>query len=384
MPEILSWHDTEDPLRIVQQAAQALAEGQLVAFPTETVYGIAASAWIPEAVDRLAACKERPDQKPMALALGRAEEVLHWLPDLGKVGWRLARRCFPGPVTLVSGNGMETGLSSRLPESVRHWICPTGTLGLRVPAHEVILQVLSALPGPLVLTSANPSGTTEATTADEVARTLGDRLALIIDDGPSPLGRPSSVVVVEGENWRVVREGIITVEDLQMLAACWIVFVCTGNTCRSPLAEALCKNMLAERIGCPVAELPRHGFVVCSAGLAATRGDRAAPEAIEAARELGADLQNHVCQPVTRDLVFQADYLVTMTQGHLQNLLSRFPYEGPAPRVLCPDGADVPDPVGCDLTVYRECAFQLQQHLQPWVQQWVSNESGVVRRGGGS
>jgi len=375
MPEILGWHDTEDPLGIVEQAAQALGEGRLVAFPTETVYGIAAAAWLPEAVDRLAACKERSDQKPMALALRGPEEVLQWLPELGKMGWRLARRCFPGPVTLVSGNGIEAGLASRLPESVRRWICPTGTLGLRVPCHEAILQVLNALPGPLVLTSANPSGQVEAKTADEVARTLGDCLALIIDDGPSPLGRPSTVVVVQGKTWRTVREGVITAGDLQLLSACWIVFVCTGNTCRSPLAEALCKNMLAERLSCTVAELPQRGFIVCSAGLAAFKGDRAPPEAIEAARELGADLQNHVSQPVTRDLVFQADYLVTMTQGHLQSLLVRFPYEGLAARVLCPQGTDVADPVGCDLGVYRECARQLQQHVQTWVQELVINES---------
>src|SRR5262249_18307383 len=117
MPEVLSWHDTDDPLGIIQQAVEAVTEGRLVAFPTETVYGIAAGAWIPEAVARLAACKGRSNQKPMALALGGSEEVLNWLPDLGKVGRRLARRCFPGPVTLVSGNGIEGGLASRLPES---------------------------------------------------------------------------------------------------------------------------------------------------------------------------------------------------------------------------------------------------------------------------
>src|SRR5260370_38191118 len=105
MPEILGWHDTEDPLRIVQQAVEALTEGELVAFPTETVYGIAASAWIPEAVDRLAACKERADQKPMALGLRGAEEVLHWRPGLGQGGWRFAAGWFPGPVSLGRGNG---------------------------------------------------------------------------------------------------------------------------------------------------------------------------------------------------------------------------------------------------------------------------------------
>src|SRR5262249_61184316 len=108
----------------------------------------------------------------------------------------------------VSGEGVGAGLASRLPESARRWVCPTGTLGLRVPNHEAILQVLGWLPGPLVLTSANPTGQLEATTAEAVARSLGDRLALIIDDGPSPLGRPSTVVVVEGEAWRIVREGV--------------------------------------------------------------------------------------------------------------------------------------------------------------------------------
>jgi protein-tyrosine phosphatase len=375
MPEILGWHDTEDPLQIVQQAAEALAKGQLVAFPTETVYGIAAGAWIPEAVDRLAACKGRPEQKPMALALGGAEEVLGWLPDLGAVGWRLARRCFPGPVTLVSGDGVETGLASRLSESVRRWICPTGTLGLRVPDHEALLQIRGWLPGPLVLTSANPSDQVEATTAEEVARTLADRVALIIDDGPSPLGRPSTVVVVEGEAWRVLREGVVTAADLQVRSACWIVFVCTGNTCRSPLAEVLCKKMLAERIGCAVEALPQHGFLVRSAGLAAFQGDRAAPEAIEVAREMGADLQNHVSQPVTGDLVYQADHVLTMTQAHLQTLHWLFPNAGFVPRVLCPDGIDVADPLGRDLTVYQECARRLQQNLEPWVQELLQKEA---------
>jgi protein-tyrosine phosphatase len=375
MPEILAWHDTEDPLRIIQQVAEAVAAGDLVAFPTETVYGIAAGAWIPEAVDRLAACKDRSEQKPMALVLSGAEEMLGWLPGLGEVGWRLARRSFPGPVTLVSGDGIADGLASRLPESTRRWVCPTGTLGLRVPNHEAILQVLGWLPGPLVLTSANPSGQAEATTADAVARTLGGRLALIIDDGPSPLGQPSTVVVVEGEAWRVVREGAVTEADLQMRSACWIVFVCTGNTCRSPLAEALCKKMLAERLGCPAEALPRHGFVVTSAGLSALAGDPATPEAIEAAREMGVDLNGHVSRPVTRDLLYQADHVLTMTQGHLQTLHWLFPHTASPPRVLCPEGKDVVDPLGRDLTIYRECAGRLQQLLEPWVQELLRKEA---------
>lgn len=371
MPEILGWQDGPRRGEIVDKAAQALTDGGLVGFPTETIYGIAAAAWIPEGVDRLADCKGRQDTKPMALAVRGPEEIPEWVPNLGKVGWRLARRCLPGPVTLVCDVETSAGLAGSLPKSVRSWVCPAGTLGLRCPAHEAILQVLHSLPGPLVLTSANPSGAVEATRADEVARTFADRLTLIIDDGPSPLGRASTVVHIQAENWKVIRQGALSAADLNALAACLILFVCTGNTCRSPLAEALCKKMLADQMHCSADELPRQGFLVHSAGLAAFMGDRAAPEAIETARDLGADIQNHVSQPVTRELIFQADYLVAMTQGHVQTLLSRFPNEGPTPLLICPDGADVPDPIGCEMTVYRECAELLQKSLEPWVKKFL-------------
>jgi protein-tyrosine phosphatase len=226
----------------------------------------------------------------------------------------------------------------------------------------------------VVLTSANLSGKTEAIRADEVVQTFADRLALIIDDGPSPLGRASTVVQIQGEKWKVIREGLLSTADLKTLAAAMIVFVCTGNTCRSPLAEVLCKKMLANHLQCAMDELPQKGFLVRSAGLAAYLGDRATLEAVETARQLGADLQRHFAQPVTRDLVFQADYLIVMTQGHVQSLLSRFPYDGPKPLLFCPQGAEVPDPIGCDMPAYQECAILLQNHLESWVKKFLADD----------
>jgi tRNA threonylcarbamoyl adenosine modification protein (Sua5/YciO/YrdC/YwlC family) len=370
MPEILGWQPTGDPERIVQRAVQTLTEGQVVAFPTETVYGLAAASWLPEAVERLAACKGRADQKPMALAIRGPEAVRDWVPEFSKIGWRLARRCWPGPVTLVCDVDNARGRVGQLPESIRRWVCPAGALGLRVPDHEAIWQTLQLLPGPLVLTSANPSGQAEATTADEVARTLRDRLALIIDGGPSFLGRASTVVRMQGDNWKILREGVVSAADLRWLSACMIVFVCTGNTCRSPLAEALCKKMLAETLGCSVADLPERGFLIGSAGLAAYPGGRAAPEAMEVARSFGADLSDHETRLVNRDMVFQADYLIAMTQSHVETLVSRYP--ATIPRVLSPDGSDIPDPVACELPVYLECARLLQQHLEPLIRELIA------------
>src|SRR5207244_10076819 len=134
------------------------------------------------------------------------------------------------------------------------------------------------------------------------------------------------------------------------------VFVCTGNTCRSPLAEALCKQRLAERLGCTPETLPQHGFLVMSAGLAAGSGGGAAPEAIETARELGADLRGHATRPLTSMLVAQADYLIAMTHGHLLALTSQFNGIGPRPRLLSEHGEDLPVPIGCEQTVYQDYA----------------------------
>src|SRR5207245_9226247 len=135
---------------------------------------------------------------------------------------------------------------------------------------------MQLLGGPLVLTSANRSGGTAAVDAGHVLEAVGEGVDLVIDGGPSRYGRASTVVEVNGSTWKILREGVLSEEELERQSACEIVFVCTGNTCRSPLAEALCKKRLAERLGCAPPDLPRHGFAVQSAGLAAMIGDRAA------------------------------------------------------------------------------------------------------------
>jgi tRNA threonylcarbamoyl adenosine modification protein (Sua5/YciO/YrdC/YwlC family) len=364
MPEVIDWRSAADPFMVIDQAARALGEGRLVAFPTETVYGIAANIWRSDAVERLVQTKGRSEDKPMALAIESAADALDWAPRLSTVGQRLARRCWPGPMTLVCSEGIEEGLASQLPESVRQRVCPMGTIGLRVPDHEAIQQVLGRMPGPLVLTSANRSGLPDATTCEEVIRSVGDSLALVIADDACPQGKPSTVVRVEGSSWNILREGAVDAPTLKRSAGCMIVFVCTGNTCRSPLAEVLFKTLLAERLGCRPEELPEHGFLVHSAGLAAYPGCRATPEAVEAARELGANLSEHMSQPLTAKLAIQADNLVAMTRNHLLALTGPSDWLGEKARLLCPDDDDVPDPIGGDQQTYRECARRILSHLQ--------------------
>lgn len=364
MIERIQWtgNGAADP--VIRRVVSELAAGQVVALPTETVYGLAASALDPAAVERLAAAKGRDADKPMTLAIAGPEQALDWVPGMSALGRRLAQRCWPGPVTLVFQDGVADGLVSRLDEAVRRRVCPAGKLGLRVADHPVFDELLHQLPGPLVLTSANLSGEPEAITADQVCMVFPESVALVVDSGPCALGRPSTVAEVAGDRLTVLREGVVPPDELERLTCRLIVFVCTGNTCRSPLAEALCKKQLAQRLGCTPDELPQRGFLVLSAGLAAMMGDTAAPEAIAVGRELGVDLSAHASRPLTPELVRGADYLITMTQSHRAVLQARFPQASCSPRPLDPEGGDVPDPIGSNEPVYRACAQQINRFLE--------------------
>jgi len=154
-----------------------------------------------------------------------------------------------------------------------------------------------------------------------------------------------------------------------------ILFLCTGNTCRSPLAEVLCRQMLCQALGCSPQELPARGFVVQSAGVAAFPGDPATELAIEVAAEYGANLTDHRSRPVNSELLEQATDVITMTHAHAAVLKYRYPGIGPVPVPLCGDDEDLLDPIGGDLAVYRACAETIRKHLQRFLNEWISAES---------
>jgi L-threonylcarbamoyladenylate synthase len=189
----------------IQCAVALLRQGELVALPTETVYGLGADALNPEAVAKIFAAKGRPSDHPLIVHLPDAEQLTLWARDIPREAIALARAFWPGPLTLILKK--EEGV----PDIV------TGgqdTVGLRVPNHPVALALLRAFGSGVAAPSANRFGRISPTTAGHVRQELGDRVPLILDGGPCEVGLESTILDLSRDVPVILRPGAIGVDDI--------------------------------------------------------------------------------------------------------------------------------------------------------------------------
>lgn len=188
-----------DAPQSMMRAKQILSEGGLVAFPTDTVYGLGAEAFDPRAITKLYEAKERSPSKAVPILIAEAEALEQLAEHVPEAAVRLADRYWPGPLTIVLQR------SASLPDELG----PGDTIGLRIPDHPTALALLRAA-GPLAVSSANISGQPSVRTAEQVRETLSGRIELILDGGQTPGGVPSTVVDCLSRQPAVLRAGPIS------------------------------------------------------------------------------------------------------------------------------------------------------------------------------
>ena len=345
-----------------KQGAEALKAGLLVAFATETVYGLGALATDRRAVARLRKLKSRP-RGPFSVHVSGPDQVRRYVETIPPRAEWLMGKAWSGPVTLLLDTGGKfPDKKLQRVKGLYEELTSHDVIGLRCPDDPVAQRMLEQVPGAVIAPSANRRGGRSPRFAEDVLAALEGKIDLLIDSGPTRYGKDSSIVRIEGNDWKLMRQGVCDERMLGRYMRRKIAFVCTGNTCRSPMAAGLAKKHLAERFRCRVGQLRANGVEVLSAGLFASNSSRPTPEAVQAARQRGAYIARHKSRKITYDLIKSCDAVFCMTGLHVEGV-KRLAGEAAGVVFLLDKKQDIPDPIGGGQGTYEHTAEHIERAL---------------------
>ena len=339
--------DTED---FYTQLTGCLKRGRIIAIPTDTVYGFAVDGTNPQALAKLTKIKDR-QEKPFAFFISRNN-----LDSYAHVTKRKIVECFvPGPMTIILRRKMDKSLPLE-----------TKKIGIRIPQVDFIIKLLSKYDNPLAVTSANRSGELTLRSALDINEQFPG-VDLVVDGGKL-VSAPSTVIDLATTPPVVMRKGAIPILEIERVYGLNILlarpltfnvlFVCSGNTCRSPMAEGILRTMVDEDY-CQVR----------SAGTLPMNGLPPSENSVQVVKEYGGSIDEHLSQPLTKELIDWADLILVMGYKHFQHLID-MQSEAVSKTSLLKEYKrkvkynEISDPVGQDIDAYRETAENMLPSLK--------------------
>jgi tRNA threonylcarbamoyl adenosine modification protein (Sua5/YciO/YrdC/YwlC family) len=288
-----------------------------------------------ETIKKLREIKKRPADKPFTLHIAQKEKIEDFACKIPIGAYKLIDKFWPGPLTIILRSRNE------------------GSIGLRMPDNEAALKVIGLADVPVVCPSANISGEAPPVEFAAAIKDLGGLVDFAIDAGATRLGVESTVVDLTAQPVKILREGALKEEDIAgAVRTKTILFVCTGNSCRSVMAMALLEKKLKEK--------NRQSIEVLSAGLMAMTGLGASASTIELLRREGVDVSGHRAKRITKEMAKKSDIILVMEKVHEEEIL-KFAPEVKNRLFLLKEFAkisdsrmDIVDPIGRDLAFYEQ------------------------------
>lgn len=332
----------------IKKAAGILKKGGIAAFSTETVYGVGAILSNKAALDKLHEIKNRPKKKPFTVAISNLAQLDKLGCEVSSYGRRLINRFWPGPLTLIL------------------WTHDEKKVGVRIPDDAVALALLKEIGSPLALPSANISGNPDPVTAQDVLKDLDGKIEIVLDSGKTRIGTSSTVLNLTVSPYSVLRKGAIGEEEIKKVPEKFILFVCTGNSCRSVMAEGFLRQLLKEK--------SKNGIEVASAGVAGFSGYPPTDETILVMKEEGIDVKDSRSTPLTQDLVNRVDLILAMQNIHVEDILNKAPQAKNKVYLLREFTKDnslktglnleIPDPISQPMPVYKRVSEVIKRNVK--------------------